>query len=451
MKDKSQPSWIGVEACWPLYSRDPLSHLVSVTPAQMAVHGYAIGASGSGKSVLIQHLMAQDLARGHSICVLDLRGDLVNAVLELCAGRVDPALVKVIDLREKVKPFGFNPLHGAGESYFRALNVVDVAAAESTSWGVQLGETMRNALLVLAEAGCCLADLDDFFFNAAFRDQCLKHVDYGPLLDFWRRYGEMPEERMVTFAMPVLNKLSSLLATPTLRRILGHQQPIDLGRHLNTKGSVLLVSLAVDELHGSGKMMGSLIMSAICREIFSRVNVPENQRNPVRMYVDEFENFSMHEFDQILAEGRRFKFSLFCAHQTLAQLSPKMRSMILGNVGLKFIFRVGYEDGQVLGKDIFGDAKFYNFTELPIGHCVMWRKNLGDMEVEVNEPLLPNVGMLSPEGAAYVKRVYEHAPAFQERVRERPIDAEFREVDEETKNPPDLPKPPPRPDLEDWL
>lgn len=346
--------------------------------------------------------------------------------------------------------FGFNPLVGAGEGYFRALNVVDVAASQ-TELGVQLAETMRNALLVLAECGGCLTDLDDFFYNSDFRRQCLRSVSYEPLKQFWNRYGAMSEERKLTFSMPVLNKLSKLLATPTLRQVLGHQDPIDLGRHLNTKGSVLLVSLAVDELHESGRMAGKLILASIYREVFSRVKVPENQRNPITLYCDEFHNFSMDEFEELLSEGRRFRCSVCLAHQsTSAQLSPKMRAMILGNVGLKFVFRVGYEDSQILGKDIFGDPKFYNFTELPIGHCVMWRKGLGDMEVEVNEPLLSNVGMLSPEGAEYVKRVYEHAPAFQERIRNKAVDAEFREG-KSPKEPGEAPKPLPKPNLEDWL
>lgn len=346
--------------------------------------------------------------------------------------------------------FGFNPLHGAGQPYFRALNVVDVAASQ-TELGVQLAETMRNALLVLAESRACLTDLDDFFYDSDFRDQCLQSITYPPLRAFWERYGAMSPERQATLAMPVLNKLSLLLATPTLREILSHQAPIDLGKHLNTKGSVLLVSLAVDEVHGAGRKMGSLIMSAIIREVFSRVQIAERDRNPVRLYVDEFENFAMNDFEQVLVEGRKWGLSMAIAHQTLAQLSPKMRSMILGNVGLKFVFRVGYDDGQVFGKDIFSDPKFYNFTELPVGHCVMWRKHAGDIEVEVNEPLLPNVGTLSTEGAAYVRQVYEHAPPFQERIRAKGVDAQSPQIDEGPDGPTELRRRLPKPDLEDWL
>ena len=444
--------WIGVEACWQLYSKEPWKHLVSVTSEELASHAYVIGATGSGKTVLLHHLISQDLEREHSICVLDLRGDLVSAVLELCAGQVDPALVKVIDLREKERAFGFNPLWGSGEAYYRALGVLDVIASEFDSWGPQLAETLRNTLLVLTESGGTLPDLEAFLYDSAFRTSLLLRTKSEPLLTFWRRFDQLSADRQMALASPVLNKLSALLATKTLRRILGHQEPIDLGRHLDTKGSVLLVSLAVDELHASGRMMGSLILSSICREIFARVHIPETKRNGVRLYVDEFEHFGLKEFDSILVEGRKFGLFAVIAHQTLAQLSPKMRALILGNVGTKFVFRLGYDDGQTLGKDIFGDPKFYNFTQLPVGYCVMWRKNSGDIEVEVNEPLIPNVGQLSSEGRAFVRAVYDHAPPFIERTPH--IDVET-EIPSATTPPPMATRKPRRnttpPSLEDWL
>ena len=146
-------NWIGVLAEWQNSGKPFWDQLVSITPSQLTTHALLLGATGSGKTNLLHHMIAQDIERGQSLCVLDLRGDLVASVLELCAGRVDPRNVCLIDLREKTRPTGFSPLYGPGEPYFRALNVLDVLEAESESWGVQLSETLRNALMLLAEAG----------------------------------------------------------------------------------------------------------------------------------------------------------------------------------------------------------------------------------------------------------------------------------------------------------
>src|SRR5207253_7000538 len=144
-------------------------------------------------------------------------------------------------------------------------------------------------------------------------------------------------------------------STQALRRMLGHSHLLDLGRHLDTPGSIFLVSLAVDELHAAGRMVGRLALANLCREIFARVGIPESMRNPVRVFIDEFEHFGLSEIETVLAEGPRFGLSLVVAHQTLAQLSPRMRSMVLANVGTNVIFRRGREAGATLSRDLAGD------------------------------------------------------------------------------------------------
>lgn len=402
-------NWIGVQAAWQLVSDSPWSHLVSVSPQDLATHALVIGATGTGKTNLLHHLISHDLDRGHSVCVLDLRGDLVSAVTELAADRVPPQKVRIIDLRERNRPFGFNPLWGSGEPYFRALGVLDAIASEADSWGVQLAETLRNALMLLAEMGRPLTDLESLLYDAETRRELVQRSGDPSVAGFWTRFEQMSPDRQAALAMPVLNKVSLLLAAPTTRRILGHPTPFDLGEQLNTPGSVTLVSLAVDEMHATGRMMGAILLSSICREIFARVATPESQRNPVRLYVDEFEHFGGPEFETILAEGRRFRLSLVLAHQTLAQLSPKMRSMVLNNVGVKVAFRCGRDDASTLAKDIFGEPGAYDLCELPTGYCVLWRKEVGVDEVEVNEPLIADVGVLSHEAQLFLDEVYSFA------------------------------------------
>lgn len=399
------PQWIGVKKGWQAVSSNPLEHLISITPDMLKTHALLIGATGSGKTNLMHHLIAQDIERGHSVVVLDLRGDLVDSVLELAAGRVHPSNVTLIDLREKDRPHGFSPLFGPGEPYFRALGVLDAIAHESDSWGVQLSETLRYALMLFAEVGNPITQLEQLFYNSTFRLQCLSLAENSPTTDFWERFHALSSDKQQALAMPVLNKLSMLTSTRSLRKVLGHCHPVDLGEQLNTPGSITLVSLAIDELHGAAKMMGNMILSSICREIFSRVQVGEHNRNPVRLYVDEFEHFVLRDFESFLAEGRRFALSLVLAHQTLAQLTPKMRSMILGNVGVKFAFRAGREDSQTLCKDLTGDPSLIDLNDLRTGEALMWIRGEGVEMVEINEPLLHSTGFLSHEARDFRSQV----------------------------------------------
>lgn len=378
---------------------------MSISPQALRQHAHLLGATGSGKSTLFQHLIARDIRFGHSFVVLDLRGDLVATTLELCAGHVAPDRVKLLDLREKGRPLGFNPLYGAGEPYFRALAVLDVVEAESESWGVQLAETLRNGLLLLAEAGRPLTALEGLFFDRPLLHECLQNCHSDSVLSFWRRFDELSNDRRAALAGPVLNKVSLLLATDALRAVLGHPAPLDLGAHLNRPGSILLVSLAADELHAAGRMVGRMVLASVCREIFARVEIPENHRNPVRLFVDEFEHFGQAEFESILAEGRRFGLSLVLAHQTLAQLSSRMRSLILGNVGTKVVFRTGREDSATMSRDLCGDAKAFDFSRLPVGDAILWQRGSGVKAVEINEPLIRDVARQSPLGRQFSRLV----------------------------------------------
>lgn len=258
-------------------------------------------------------------------------------------------------------------------------------------------------------------------------------------MDFWERYDALSPEKQAAYVSPVLNKVSLLFATEGLRRMLGHQEPTDLGKHLNTPGSVTFISLAVDELHGAGRMTGALLLSAICREIFGRVMIPEAQRNPVRLIVDEFENFNMGDFESILAEGRRFKLSLFLANQTLGQLTPRIRSMILNNVGVKLFFRTGRDDAPILSKDLTGDGNAFDFTSFQVGEAVLWHSGVEPFLIEVNEPLFPNIGTESKEVAELRKQLKELVPSYAPKTHF----INSREVVDE--------QPPTNLSLEDWL
>ena len=389
----------------------PEDMLISLTSKHKETHTLLIGGSGSGKTCTIQHFAAQDIDQSHSIVILDLRGDLVQSIVNLCASMgVDPARVKIIDLREKQRPFGFNPLTGAGEPYFRALNVLRVLQMLSESWGVQIAECINSSVMLLSECHLPLTDIERLFYDAPFLNSCLTHSKNQSVLSFWSRYKALSQDKKTALIWPVLNKFSLLFATDTLRKVLGHPEPIDLGSHLDKKGSILLVSLAVDELHSAAHVMGAFILAAISREIFGRVQ--ESHRNPVRCYVDECQHFLDDDFETIVTEGRRFGISLILALQTTAQFSPKMKSLVLNNFGVKFAFRCGRSDSDVLCKDMTGDPHALDLNDLPPGEALMWVKGYAAEHIEINQPLdiTPKMNWASRD---FLDEVYESSPHFE--------------------------------------
>jgi hypothetical protein len=133
-------------------------------------------------------------------------------------------------------------------------------------------------------------------------------------------------------------------------------------------------------------MLGSLIVSAVSREMLSRVNVPERQRNPVRLYVDEFENMASESFEGLIAEGRRFGLTLVLSHQTLSQLTPRLRSVVRNNVGIQLVFQVGFEDAKALGPELPEEVEFQDLRELEVGNAYLLHRDGTACPVEFSPP-----------------------------------------------------------------
>lgn len=408
--ETSRPDhWIGIEADYQSHQDHPATKLYSISRRDLAVHGLMLGASGSGKTVALTHLIAGAILRGDSLVLIDARGDQVNDVLTLLEGRVEPSLVKVIDLRDSSPHMGFDPLGGAGLPHKRALNVAATVKAGSESFGVQLEETLRYFLTALAEASEPLTQLEPAFYDNAYRAWLIERVNSENVKGFLTRFHEMRDDRRAALAMPVMNKLSGVFATRKLRAILSDRSPVNLTDHLNQDGSILLVSLAVDETADVGRMFGSLFLGCLTQTMFSRVGQAEHRRNPVLLVLDEFSHFAGEDISSIIAEGRRFGFSVVCAHQTLSQVGSSLRSLILGNVGLKLAFRLGRDDANTMSADLTGDRKALDLTRLPVGTCLVKKGNKSLVGVEINTPI-GNGGVLDADGRRFLAQIHEAHP-----------------------------------------
>ncbi|BDI34169.1 hypothetical protein CCAX7_62200 [Capsulimonas corticalis] len=357
-------------------------------------HLYAIGSTGCGKTNLLLRLIEADIAARRSFCVVDLRGDLVDRVLlRLAHSETAASLGKrllLLDLRDADTIVPFNPLMGDGDPYNRAFHMLEVLKQQLESWGVQLDETLRNSLLALAEAGGSLLDVEPLLTCAPFRQEVLGRVTDSRVRAFFDRYGRMSDDRQSSWYLPVFNKITPLLAIPQIRLMLGRPETIPLRRILDHEpGAIVLVSLAVDRLHGIANLVGGLFISAFQNSIMARVDQPEDQRVPVHLYVDEFETMATQRFEAIIAEGRRFGLGLTLSHQNLTQLPTGLRQMVLNNVHTRLFFQTGASDAGELSKEVaVGGGKLRSSVTAAllaqkVGEAVLARKGQAPCQILV--------------------------------------------------------------------
>ncbi|MBV9864608.1 MAG: type IV secretion system DNA-binding domain-containing protein [Abitibacteriaceae bacterium] len=333
------------------------SKVVTLPPDAWKRHLYILGATGSGKTNLLLHLIEADIKSQRAFCVFDLRGDLVDRILLRLADAAPPDVWRerllLLDLRQSEAVVGFNPLLGEGDVYKRALHILGILEKLSDSWGVALEETLRNCLIALAQAGWSLLEIEPLLSNAPFRAEVLSQVTDTQVKNFFARYEQMSKANQQNATSAVLNKVTPLIALPQLRLLFGQRQSFSFRNLFDQKpGMVILISLAIDHLDEAAYLVGSLLVSAFQSAIMSRADQPEKDRVPVHLYLDEFENMATDRFESIIAEGRRFGLGLCLTHQNISQLSAKLRQGLRNNVHTQMYFMTGAIDAAELAKEI---------------------------------------------------------------------------------------------------
>lgn len=343
--------------------------MAKIAEKDRATHLYVIGATGTGKTKFLEFLIQQDIEKGNGFGVIDPHGDLIEDIkgfLACCYD--DPGDEKKISERvvliEPTDPnfsVTFNPLDklsnvSAAEQANELVSAFKKIWADS--WGVRMEDLMRNSLIALGEAGLTLAELAQFLTRRAFRETVLEKVNHPIATEYFQRFNALTDRGQVTWIEPVMNKINAFFSDERIRQMFSHPKSSFNLREIMDHRKILLIKLDKGKLKGSADLLGSLLMAKIQMAAFSRSDVSQNKRTPFYLYIDEFQNFASESFSVILSEARKYGLSLIMAHQTLAQISTELRSLILGNAGIQVYFRLNRQDAQLLAKEGFGYSGF---------------------------------------------------------------------------------------------
>ena len=336
--------------------------MAKVAQEDRATHCYVIGATGTGKTKFLEFLIQQDIQQGNGFCVIDPHGDLVEDIKGLIAchaayyGEELLDRVVVVDPTDPKYTVGFNPLEvlpgiSAAEQAQELISAF--RKIWSDSWGSRMEDLLRSSLIALGEAGLTLVELPRFLTSQRFRSRVLQQVSHPVARNYFERFDTLTDRARITWIEPVTNKINALLADERVGQLFASPKSTFQLRDVMDSGKVLLVKLDKGRLRDSADLLGSLILAKIKMAAFSRSDIPQDQRRPFHLYIDEFQNYATDSFSVMLSEARKYGLSLVMAHQTLAQVSSELRNLVLGNTGIQVYFRVGHQDAQVLANEAF--------------------------------------------------------------------------------------------------
>ena len=332
-------------------------HPVGISAASRQRHVYVIGQTGTGKSTLLQNLVAQDIAAGEGLALIDPHGDLVEAVLDLVPQhRIDDVIV--LDPSDRAQVVGFNPFYRVPDTE-QALVASNVVAAFrhvwADSWGPRLEYILFNTVAaLLAAPDTCRASflaIPRLLVDPAYRARVVDQVRDPRVRSFFRdEFERWPERQLVEALSPVQNKIGQVVGTPLVRNVLSQWRPSFSLETVLSRRRILLVRVPKGELGADpANLLGSLLVAGILQAAMRRSDPAE--RVPFHLYIDEFQNFTTDAFAAILSEARKYGLTLTLGHQYFEQLLPSVRAAILGNVGSLVSFRVGAEDAAVLARE----------------------------------------------------------------------------------------------------
>lgn len=341
-------------------------------------HFYIVGQTGTGKSVLLQEMIRQDMEMGEGVALIDPHGDLAEKVL----GLVPPSRIKDViyfNPGDVEKPLGINMLEYDSrfpESKTLVVNELleifeKLYNLKATGFGGPVFEQyMRNALLLVMEdpeSGNTLIEVPRVLADKNFRKYKLSKCKNIVVKNFWELEAEKAggEAALANMVPYITSKMNIFIANDLVRPIISQQNSSFNFREVMDQGKILIVNLSKGKLGDiNSYLLGMIIIGKILIAAFSRADVPEEERRDFSLYIDEFHNVTTRTITTTLAEARKYRLNLILSHQFIGQLDEETKKAIFGNVGSILAFRVGPDDAKYLVtqfEPVFDENDLVNF------------------------------------------------------------------------------------------
>ena len=343
-------------------------------------HCHVVGGTGHGKTQLLQRMIHADLTAaredGRSVVVIDSQGDLIQKLVRLelfspdapgsLADRliiIDPADVEYPPALNLFDAHADRLLEYSAADRERALN--GLIELYETFFGALLGAELTQkqgvifrylARLMLAIPGATIHTLMQLMEDGRpFRE----HMER---LDGSARYFFETEFFHPSFAATkkqILKRLWGVLSTPAFERMFAQREnKLDLFEATNA-GKIILINTAKDLLKTEGSaLFGRFFIAMLAQATLERSVIPEWRRTPTFLYVDEAQEYFDDTIETILSQARKYRVGITAAHQTLDQLSPRLRAAFLSNTSFKCVGGVSARDARALSSELHTSADF---------------------------------------------------------------------------------------------
>ena len=364
-------------------------------------HTHIIAGSGHGKTQTLQYMIAKDLdavaRRDRSAIVIDSQGDLINTILK--ADVLPPERIVLIDPEDIFYPVCLN-LFSVGQDRLESYDPLE--RERLTNSIIELYDFVLGSLLsagMTAKQSVVFRYVTRLMFHIPdatihtlrelmepggtekYREHIQK-LDGTP-----RRFfeTEFDSKEFVNTKTQVLRRLYGVLENQTFERMFSHpESKFDMFTEMNA-GKLILINTAKSLLKEQGtEVFGRFFIALIAQAAQERATIPDWDRLPVMVYVDEAQDYFDQNIGVILSQARKYNVGMVMAHQYLGQLSNGLQEAFEANTSIKLAGGVSARDARALAGQMSADPQLIH--EQPKGTFATYVRGLTQRAVPMSFP-----------------------------------------------------------------
>ncbi len=311
-------------------------------------HTHVVGATGSGKTVLMETIIYEDIARGQGMLIIDPKGDrdLYLRIKKFCESIGRENDLHLISGSHPADSVRWNPC--------RLGSPTEIQSKLLNAW------TFTEAFYQKACEALLLRALNDI--------DAEKEFSLADLMSELKRLAGKDENGQALF-LDIFNLISGEYG-----EILCSSSPQKTKREISLlevvrKNEILFLDLPVEGKSYQSERLGKMILQEMLlisglRKIFPELRGPL----PFSVFVDEFDAFATKSFVTFLNKGRSSKFMIHIFHQTLSDIAKdelggiNYQRQILGNINARFVFRQDIPEDAETWASFFGTESTQKVT-----------------------------------------------------------------------------------------
>ena len=373
------------------------THWRPITLKNRFSHTHILAGSGSGKTVLLEHMIAKDLEEDCCVIVIDSQMQLIPKLAKL-----DIPLDEITHITPKnnlslnLFDVGYSDLMNQANGDGIISNTIEkLEFVLSSLVGTELTPTQRNIFQYAIQLVITIpnGNINDFF-KIITDDGHLEYKKYIDRLDITTQeffYGDFGTDSYKRTKASLRDRMRGLLRNPVFRRMFeAEHNTINMFEEMN-KRRLILIDTNKDMLGQGSGMFGRLFISMILRAAVQRFPLAENKLlRPVYLYCDEAHEYFDTSLEQILEQARKAKIGLIVAHQTLKQARERrIEETLLENTATKIVSTNGKKTATAMAGYMATDVD--TILGVPQYKFALYTRETGTVTVGANLNAISNL------------------------------------------------------------